>query len=43
MIHQHRSKSLPIDEALSHCSLGEARNHERWESLGDAVLRLAAT
>ncbi len=33
----------PIDEALSHSSLGEARNHERLEFLGDAVLRLAAT
>jgi ribonuclease-3 len=33
----------PIDEALSHSSLGEPRNHERLEFLGDAVLRLAAT
>lgn len=33
----------PIEEALSHSSLGEARNHERLEFLGDAVLRLAAT
>ncbi|MEB3316837.1 MAG: ribonuclease III domain-containing protein [Cyanobacteriota bacterium] len=33
----------PIDEALSHSSLGEKRNHERLEFLGDAVLRLAAT
>ncbi len=32
-----------VDEALSHSSLGEARNHERLEFLGDAVLRLAAT
>ncbi|MBM5815877.1 MAG: ribonuclease III [Cyanobacteria bacterium K_Offshore_surface_m2_239] len=32
-----------IDEALCHSSLGEARNHERLEFLGDAVLRLAAT
>lgn len=33
----------PIEEALSHSSLGEPRNHERLEFLGDAVLRLAAT
>ncbi len=33
----------PIHEALTHSSLGEARNHERLEFLGDAVLRLAAT
>ena len=33
----------PIDEALSHSSLGQTRNHERLEFLGDAVLRLAAT
>jgi ribonuclease-3 len=33
----------PIEEALSHSSLGEARSHERLEFLGDAVLRLAAT
>ncbi|MFM1800390.1 MAG: Ribonuclease 3 [Cyanobacteriota bacterium] len=33
----------PIDEALCHSSLGERRNHERLEFLGDAVLRLAAT
>ncbi len=33
----------PIEEALSHSSLGERRNHERLEFLGDAVLRLAAT
>ncbi|MFN9644445.1 MAG: ribonuclease III family protein [Cyanobacteriota bacterium] len=33
----------PIEEALSHSSLGESRNHERLEFLGDAVLRLAAT
>jgi ribonuclease-3 len=33
----------PIDEALCHSSLGESRNHERLEFLGDAVLRLAAT
>jgi len=33
----------PIEEALSHSSLGETRNHERLEFLGDAVLRLAAT
>jgi ribonuclease-3 len=33
----------PIDEALSHSSLRETRNHERLEFLGDAVLRLAAT
>jgi ribonuclease-3 len=32
-----------LDEALSHSSLGNARNHERLEFLGDAVLRLAAT
>ena len=33
----------PIEEALSHSSLGERLNHERMEFLGDAVLRLAAT
>ena len=33
----------PIEEALSHSSLGEQLNHERLEFLGDAVLRLAAT
>lgn len=33
----------PIEEALSHSSAGQARNHERLEFLGDAVLRLAAT
>ncbi|MFM7237755.1 MAG: ribonuclease III family protein [Cyanobium sp.] len=33
----------PIEEALSHSSLGEVRSHERLEFLGDAVLRLAAT
>ena len=33
----------PIEEALSHSSLGESRNHERLEFLGDAVLRLTAT
>jgi ribonuclease III len=33
----------PIEEALCHSSLGESRNHERLEFLGDAVLRLAAT
>ncbi|MEB3325769.1 MAG: ribonuclease III domain-containing protein [Cyanobacteriota bacterium] len=33
----------PLEEALSHSSLGEALNHERLEFLGDAVLRLAAT
>ncbi len=33
----------PIEEALSHTSLGEPRNHERLEFLGDAVLRLAST
>ena len=32
----------PIDEALTHTSAGLARNHERLEFLGDAVLRLAA-
>jgi ribonuclease-3 len=32
----------PIEEALSHTSAGLARNHERLEFLGDAVLRLAA-
>ncbi|MFN7677843.1 MAG: ribonuclease III family protein [Cyanobacteriota bacterium] len=34
---------VPLEEALSHSSLGEPRNHERLEFLGDAVLRLAAT
>ncbi|MFM9089685.1 MAG: ribonuclease III domain-containing protein, partial [Cyanobium sp.] len=33
----------PIEEALSHSSLGQHFNHERLEFLGDAVLRLAAT
>jgi ribonuclease-3 len=33
----------PIEEALSHSSLGQHLNHERLEFLGDAVLRLAAT
>ncbi len=33
----------PIDEALTHTSAGLARNHERLEFLGDAVLRLAAS
>ena len=32
-----------MDEALTHLSTGQARNHERLEFLGDAVLRLAAT
>jgi ribonuclease-3 len=32
----------PVDEALTHTSAGLARNHERLEFLGDAVLRLAA-
>ena len=33
----------PIDEALTHTSAGQKRNHERLEFLGDAVLRLAAS
>ncbi|MFN9631286.1 MAG: ribonuclease III family protein [Cyanobacteriota bacterium] len=33
----------PIEEALSHSSLGERLSHERLEFLGDAVLRLAAS
>jgi ribonuclease-3 len=33
----------PIEEALTHSSLGERQSHERLEFLGDAVLRLAAT
>jgi ribonuclease-3 len=37
------STLAPIEEALSHSSLGETQNHERLEFLGDAVLRLAAT
>jgi len=32
-----------LDEALTHTSAGLARNHERLEFLGDAVLRLAAS
>ena len=32
-----------VDQALTHVSTGESRNHERLEFLGDAVLRLAAT
>ncbi|MFO0057552.1 MAG: ribonuclease III family protein [Cyanobacteriota bacterium] len=33
----------PVEEALTHSSLGEPLSHERLEFLGDAVLRLAAT
>lgn len=33
----------PIDEALTHTSAAQPRNHERLEFLGDAVLRLAAS
>jgi ribonuclease-3 len=33
----------PIEEALTHSSLGKPLNHERLEFLGDAVLRLAAS
>ena len=32
-----------VDQALTHVSTGQARNLERLEFLGDAVLRLAAT
>ena len=32
-----------VDQALTHISSGRARNLERLEFLGDAVLRLAAT
>ena len=32
-----------VDQALTHVSSGQARNLERLEFLGDAVLRLAAT
>ena len=32
-----------VDQALTHVSTGRARNLERLEFLGDAVLRLAAT
>ena len=32
-----------VDQALTHVSSGRARNLERLELLGDAVLRLAAT
>ena len=32
-----------LDEALTHTSAGLARNHERLEFLGDAVLRLASS
>ena len=39
---QSREALAPIEEALSHTSAGLARNHERLEFLGDAVLRLAA-
>ena len=31
----------PLEEALCHSSTGKARNHEKLEFLGDAVLRLA--
>ncbi len=33
----------PIEEALTHTSARQPRNHERLEFLGDAVLRLAAS
>jgi ribonuclease-3 len=33
----------PIEEALTHSSLGERLSHDRLEFLGDAVLRLAST
>ena len=33
----------PIEEALTHTSARQGRNHERLEFLGDAVLRLAAS
>ena len=32
-----------VDQALTHVSTGRARNLERLEFLGDAVLRLTAT
>ena len=32
-----------VDQAMTHVSSGRARNLERLEFLGDAVLRLAAT
>ena len=34
---------IHVDQALTHVSTGRARNLERLEFLGDAVLRLAAT
>ena len=34
---------VQVDQALTHVSTGRARNLERLEFLGDAVLRLAAT
>ena len=48
---QHLGADIPIepellvlvDQALTHVSTGRARNLERLEFLGDAVLRLAAT
>ena len=48
---QHLGPEIPIetdllnqvDQALTHISTGRARNLERLEFLGDAVLRLAAT
>jgi ribonuclease-3 len=48
---QHLDAGIPIepklldlvDQALTHVSTGRARNLERLEFLGDAVLRLAAT
>ena len=48
---QHLDAGIPIepklldlvDQALTHVSTGQARNLERLEFLGDAVLRLAAT
>ncbi|MCP9926621.1 ribonuclease III domain-containing protein [Cyanobium sp. CH-040] len=33
----------PVEEALTHTSARQRRNHERLEFLGDAVLRLAAS
>ena len=38
-----RGLLILVDEALTHVSSGRARNLERLEFLGDAVLRLAAT
>ena len=39
----HFKKSVILEEALTHSSVGEAFNNERLEYLGDAVLELTIT